>query len=278
MVKKALDDADYSVLEVEHLRKSGLFQVDNVEGTLHCHYLAFLRAGKATRVVGAPPAEREPGDLCWTNTGDLATLYGRPAFVVHDQFSGTLPDDHIIVTPWTGAGWGAACETDLHFDTTVSISERYCGDVDVCRRAPPVAKSIVVAYDRKRSGKDDISGFMFGKAAPAPVQAVMQQALAGRSDTHTPDFPTFGVKVKEEDEFNLSYNGFVYFPLELDGLWYGAAIARNGVGWREDDNTLLVIYDLEAGWTKPLASFVLPVSVTRLVSAKAIIPPPPKDK
>ena len=36
IVKQALDNTEDSLLEVEHLSKSGLFEVDDIQGTLHC--------------------------------------------------------------------------------------------------------------------------------------------------------------------------------------------------------------------------------------------------
>ena len=222
-------------------------------------------------MIESPTSSEGEGDLCWTTNGDLATLDGKPAFVVHDMILGTAPDDHIIVTPWTGAGWGAACETVLYFDTTIGLSEHYCNDAEVCRRATAVARAIVAADDKKRAGGGETARFTYGPAAPAAVKAAIKPAQGG--DTDTPDFPTFGAKT--DDDHPLSYSGFAYFPLKLGDAWYGAAIAREGVGWRESDDTLLIVYDLTSGWTKPLASFVLPVSVTRLGSARAVIPKPP---
>jgi hypothetical protein len=274
--KKAFEDPVPGYIEVEHAPKSDLVRASLDEGTLHCQTLVFARSGPrdAVRLVDAPASAGE--ELCWMTNGDLATLDGRPAFVVHDFVSGIGPDDHIIVTPWTGTRWGEACETDLHFDTTITLTERYCDDKDVCARAGRVAHAIVAAYNRhSHKAKTDVK-FTYGPKPPDSVQALIAQAPNAAGDSfETPDFPTFGAKAEDHP---LSYGEFAYFPLKLGGAWYGAAIAREGVGWREGDNTLLIIYDLKSAMTKPLASFVLPVSVTRLASAKAVTPKPPEPR
>jgi hypothetical protein len=272
LVRDALADTGSTSAGVEHLAGTDLYEFTVLGGTLHCATNVFVRApkGSKARLAKDPSPPSDDTELCWTRSGDLASVLGRPAYVEHGPVSAVILDEDVNVTPWTGSGWGRACRLELRFLTDYQVSERYCGDQAVCDEAERVARDVAIAYNRRRQTSAE-PGFLYGPPAPEDVKAKVKAALSDRTDTDSPDFPTFGTK---NTDHPMSYSGLEYFPLKLGATWRMAAIGREGVGWREGDNTLLIIYDAED--SKPFASFVLPVKVTGLASARAVLPKRPK--
>jgi hypothetical protein len=253
---EGLGSNGYTVF-VEHIASTELYAFYSVQGTLHCQDEMLVQAGpgKSPRELDKPPAYA--GELCWTQSADLGEWRGRPVFLTHGLRDSTGFDQDLQITPWTGGGWGPACRLSLTFNTAYRIDHQYCGDPAVCRLGGGVAREIARLYGQR--GNRAGGPFAFGASATPEVRA-KASTLRGQA---TAEFPTLGAP----DDYAWSYSDFAYFPLVLAGRSYLAAIGHEGVGWREGNKTLLAIYDGRAEPLKPLASFVISRSPTKLAGA-----------
>lgn len=264
-------DSGTETVFIDHLAGTDLYALSTVQGTLHCQTTVFVRArpgGPARPVAG--PASSGEADVCWTTSAGFARAFGQPVYVVHDGLFQDVKKASFEIAPWTGAGWGPTCRTELKFRADYALSERHCGDKSVCAAPGDIAKSVALAYNRAREGGNDGAGFRYGPADP--VQAATVKAFMAAQDspsTWTPDFPAFGKD--RTDDHPISYSGFALFPLTLDGRSLVGAIGHEGVGWREGANTLFAIYALNHGVLNPLAGFVFKRSLAGLESAKVIL-------
>lgn len=269
-VRKALaaEDGSYKIY-VERLA-TGLYVASDIQGTLDCETFVFLKtapSGAATIVPG-PPAFSEQ---CWTDSGAAGRVFGRPAFVETSDFPDPAGDQRRLeITPWTGDGWGPSCRLTLNYKIDFAVTERFCGDGDVCTAAMPFAANIAAAHGKAASDQP----FDYG-SPPTKEQAELLAKVGGAKpdEVATPVFPTFGEKAKTAFD-GFSYNGVDLFPLRLKGVTYIAAIGYGGVGWRQIGDSLLAIYSVDGDQLKPLAGFVIARSVTGLASAAVERPAP----
>ena len=269
-VRKALADEDggYKIY-VEQLA-TGLYVASDIQGTLDCETFVFLKTAPngAATIVPGPPAF---SDQCWTDSGAAGRVFGQPAFVETSDFPDPAGDQRRLeITPWTGAGWGPSCRLTLNYKIDFAVTERFCGDGDVCMAATPFAANIAAAHGKAASD----APFFYG---PPPTQAALDLLAkvggAKPDEVATPVFPTFGEKAKTAFD-SFSYNGVDLFPLRLKDVTYIAAIGFGGVGWREIGDSLLAIYSVDGDRLKPLAGFVIAKSVTGLASATVDRPKP----
>jgi hypothetical protein len=264
VVREALgvDDGDETV-QIDRLAGTDLYSPFTVQGTLHCQNMVFVRArpGRTPQIIGDPPAL--PDGICWTQDARFGEAFGRP---VSGAVSQTDDDDEILLMPWTGDRWGAACRLMLRFRNHYDITASHCGDPAVCKAAGEVALDIARAYGAKRKADRDDSPFTWGPKPPADVSAALN-ALKPKLP-ETTEFPTFRDEESPRDS-DFSYSGFALFPIRLADRWRVAAIGHAGVGWREGPDTLLAIYDIKDGKLAPLAGFVMPRSIAGLVQANA---------
>jgi hypothetical protein len=264
-VTEALGEYAGPPVVVDRAPGTDVYALSRFEGTLHCQNVVFLRAapGAAARLIDGPtPGE---GELCYTQSGDFGRAYGQPAWIEHGAVSQTNDDEEIEIRPWAGQGWATACRLTLKFRNAYRIAERHCGDKAVCEAAGRFALDVAAAYGRWQRRGRDVPAFAYGPAPNSQARAAVRALKHGLEPASTTEFPTFGRKMR----FGYSYEGFVLFPLMLNGHGYVAAIGHDGVGWREFDNTLLAIYSADTRPPRPLAGFVIPRSIGGLVSATA---------
>jgi hypothetical protein len=217
--------------------------------------------------------------MCWSRSGSVGTLFGQPAYIEGGQI-GVSIDEDIRATPWTGTGWGATCALRLDFRRVFTLTETHCADRVLCRTGANQAVAIATKYNSHRDGTEELSIFEFG---PGVIQVAREGVERARRTlkelTDTPTFPTFG----DDNDTNgggFSYSGFTFFPLMLGGKAYVGAIGRSGIGWREDNETLLAIYREDGGELTPLASYVVDLShgaVTK-TAVREIRPEPKKTR
>jgi hypothetical protein len=261
-VLAAIGPIDAYPLSAEHLSGADLYMVETIQGTLDCDDPAFAiaKAGGPLSPVADPSsfANREPGDLCWNEQGDLGRVSGRPVFLEHGTLSDHTVDDDIVVTPWLGAGWGKPCRVGLRFAKIYRRTARYCGDKAVCDVADHLVTKIAAAFNQLDQDSASPPTFHFGPPAPADVAALAQQPA-----DLTADLPTFGAALPQ-DQHSYGGDSPVLFPLKLGAHWYVGAIGRGGVGWRQSGSTLLTVLADRAGTLTPVASFVVAQSAGRL--------------
>ena len=267
VVLKATDNEDGNwTVTVERLAGTGVYMASTSQGTLHCQSIAFLlaRPGKPVREIPGPTSAKEGDELCWTRSGDFGRVLGQPAYVEHGANDQTTSDEDIRIAPWANNRWGHACVLKLRYTPAFSVIERHCRDAKACAALDRKILAIAEAYHRKRQVPKDETPFAYPSGATS--DAARRAAGAKRAATDSPSWPGFGEK---PDERPVSYLGLAYFPLRLEGQDYVAAIGHEGVGWRENNDTLLVLYSLQNGALVPQAGYAVDRGVGALKSATA---------
>ena len=106
----------------EHLPGTDVYMAVTIGGTAHCEEAVFIEAGAGRRArVFAKPERFGASGLCWNVHGDLARVFGQPAYVEHGTVNGHSQDIDIRITPWSGGTWGISCKLGLRF---TSLFER----------------------------------------------------------------------------------------------------------------------------------------------------------
>ena len=269
-VKRALADEDGGYPVYVQQLAPNLFIASDSQGTLDCETFVFLKTGTggAATIVEGPPAF---SDRCWTDSGTAGRVFGQPAFVETSDFTDPAGDEqHLEITPWTGEGWGSSCQLTLTYRISFAVTERFCGDGEVCTAAAPFAADIAAAHGKAPPDQP----FSYGPPLTQVQTDLLAKVGGGKPDEiGTPVFPTFGQKAKTAFP-GYSSNDVDLFPLQLKGVSYVAAIGFGGVGWREIGDSLLAIYQADGDQLKPLAGFVISKSVTGLAAATVDRPKP----
>lgn len=240
-----------------------------VAGSAECQSSAFavLSTDGSIHVLNAPQGYTAP---CWNMQGNLGTVLGHPAYIEYGTVSPTTDDSLTRVTPWTGGGWGRACEVTVELTHRFKIGRQFCGNPKLCRAASAIAADVASEYLRYRQqptpsmqsiGPDEqVPHFEYGQSEPlnprgSTVVADAWHLLARQNQTNLPGAPVmYGTyaSVFPKFEFNgpndgwdysFSYVDFAFFPLILEGQLYLGAVAHNGVAWREGPRTLVAVYE-----------------------------------
>lgn len=264
LVLKATDNEDGNwTVSVERLARTDIYAASTYQGTLHCQSIAFLHAspGKPIREIAGPTSAKDEDELCWTRGGDFGRVLGQPAYVEHGANDQTTSDEDIRISTWGDNRWSPACLVKLRYIPSFKVVERRCRDAKACATLDKKILAIAEAYHRKRQAPKDETPFVYPSGATSG--AVRQAASAKREATVSPSWPGFG---DEPEQRPVSYSGLAYFPLKLDGQDYVAAIGHEGVGWRENSNTLLLLFSLENGALVPRAAYAVDRGVGGLKS------------
>jgi len=273
-VKAALnDDGGQWTVFVDRLAGTNLYALSSFQGTLRCQSTVFLEAppGAEPRIVDRPPGDSGgEGEDCWTTVAGFARAFGQPIWVVHDIIQGSTTKASFVITPKAAGGWGAICSIDLTFKADYSLIERQCGDAAICKAGAKVANDVNLAYRRVRESDNKDEVFTFGQPAPA---GMVDRVRALQDDNVTPDFPNFGPAKAEMRSF--SGGAPIFFPIHVGGRWYVGVVGQEGVGWREDENTLFGVYAQRGETLEPLAGFVIARSLAGLVKAEVDRPDSP---
>ena len=265
-VHETLAVDDEGSIQVDRLAGTDIYALTSVQGTMHCYTSMFLRArpGAEPSTVAAPRSlAGDDNEICWTTVEGVARAFDTPVHVVHDLLVPTATTATFTITPWRGAVWGPAGRAVLTFRAAYTLDDHYCGDQAVCAAGSKVASDVAAAYHRLRESNDQANSFAFG---PPPPPEFAARIAAVKLTQAASDFPTFGAAAGREPGYGGS--GHIVFPLQLDGHWYAAAVGEGGVGWREDETTLLAVFNLDGKTLPPLAGFVVRRSLAGLDSAK----------
>lgn len=270
-----VQDATAFNVFTQHITGTNLYLAYSVQGTMYCQSSVFARKGShgVPDRLPNPPGQGDDGvSPCWSRSGSLATVAGVPAFVIHGTTSFYDPTERLEVAPWTGGRWGKACAVEIRFKIDFPITERICQDEAVCAAAEPLARDIAFAYHRFRA--QNKSGDFLYLVPPREEEGVISDWRSRYKSELT--FPPTKTLVGG-GSFGGAYH---LFPLKLNGKLYLAEIGHEGLGWRENENTLLAVYDpgvtvhvdhpgTEFVGYEPrvLAAFVLPVKAVGFESA-----------
>jgi hypothetical protein len=270
-VKAALgDDSGQSTVYIDRLAGTDLYALSSFQGTLHCQSMVFLEAprGAEPRIVDRPPGDSGgEGEDCWTTVAGFGRAFGQPVWVVHDIVQAATTKASFAITPRTADGWGAPCSIDLTFKADYSLVARLCGGGAVCKAAGKMAHDVTLAYRRVRDSDNKDEVFTFGQPAPAGVA----ERVRDLQDDNAPlAFPDFGTSKGEARSFGGG--GHILFPIQIGGRWYVGAVGQEGVGWREDENTLFAVYAQRGETLTPLAGFVIARSLAGLDKAAVDAP------
>jgi hypothetical protein len=266
VVRKAAGDlsGNWGVL-LDRLPGSDLYAASTFQGTLNCQTTAFVlaRPGRPTRLVKGPPGADD--ELCWTRSGAFGRVFGAPAYFEHGANDQTTEDEDLRIVPWVDGRWGAGCTLKLRYAPLFVVAERHCRDPGLCKDLERELPAIATAYHRYRQVVRDNTPFSYNDGAMS--EAFKQAVAAARPDDFSsPDWPGFGDK---PDRRSMSYSGLSYFPLTIAKRAYVAAIAHEGVGWRERPTALLIVYSSENGTLAPQASYAIDRKIGGLASASA---------
>lgn len=135
---------------IEGLPGTALSMVSAIASSGDCLQYQFFerkRAG-AVRLLGSPPIQ---SNLCNRHgtSGSLATVLGKPAFIVYGSDN---PDTHgprLNIMPWKGTRWGPACHVSIQWMRRYPVRLRYCGsDRAVCVAARKIAPAVERRYEK----------------------------------------------------------------------------------------------------------------------------------
>lgn len=270
-VRQALDDETGNWSEfVSRMPGQDIYMVSTYQGTLECQGVVFIQAPAGSNPKSIPGPTGFDGGDCWTQSGKLGTVNGRPAFI-----EGGAENDHTFdtgykIVPWTGTGWAQGCKLSLRFQSIFDLASRHCGDAKVCRAAEPIAPKLAKAYDgfRRTFNGGSQTAFVFdrGQEAQAALKRLTENSAFPKD---IPEFPRFGDKDQTSYGGSYSYSGFQFLPLRIAGQWRLAAVGHEGVGWRETDRTLIAIFDENGGTLTPKASFEVQAVNAGLIEARS---------
>jgi len=278
-VRRALDLSDgFSRVEVRRLPGTDVFEASHVSGTAACQSLAFVRS-----LPGAPaqilPSPNFRGELCGASYAHVGRAGGRPAVIqvtrsgrsAGEANAAREPLITLYVTPWTGNGWGRACQVGFLLHSERRMTDRLCARPADCQAFESTAQVLAAAFNRTKAQdalyRRPASPVRYDlNPPPSLTQPMVGQVRAQLARTQR-DLPLFGKTPKIPVMPGFSGDELDIVPTQVDGRWYVAAIGFPGVGWRQDRDVILVtLYETGKSAT-PRATYVFRDGVSGLESA-----------
>lgn len=283
-VRRALGLADgFSRVEVRRLPGTDILEASHVSGTAACQSLAFVRSrpGGAAEILPSPPLK---GELCGSSYAHVGRVGARPALIqvsrsgrsAGEANAAREPLVSLRVTPWTGSGWGRACEVSFLLQAERRLSDRLCARPADCQAFETTAQVLAAAFNRTKA-QDALY-----RRPPTPVRydlnpppsstQPMVGQVRGQLARTQRDLPMFGKTPAIPVMPGFSGDELDIVPTQVDGRWMVAAIGFPGIGWRQDrDVTLVTIYEPGKAAT-PKATYIFRDGVAGLESAKVSVP------
>lgn len=250
---------------IESLPGTALSMVSAFAGSADCLQYQFFerKRGGAVHLLGSPPIE---SDLCSRDgtSGSLATVLGKPAFVVYGSDNPDIKGAHLNITPWKGASWGQACHLSIQRMHRYPVKLRYCGaDRAVCVAARKIAPAVERRYegysaeqlrDFNEIGRFSFRGFRFQDTLTARGRALVARARhiamsrVTAAQSHGAPTPLRSVFSADVAFFSLRLGGDLYVASATRGSnlirWivppakgYFASVAGD-----RNNGSLLVVY------------------------------------
>ena len=249
------------------LRRLGATDVralENDQGTMHCTDQMFFSDIKGKVRPAPPPPQyqsmldsgQEPSTFCNTDIPWLGVVAGTPAFI-EQAWRSTDYDYDISIAAWRAGRWSKPCRLSVHYAHVYSLSGVDCGLGKAACRALSDAAPKLAEQQRGRLADEktrDATHFAWSPVGPEDQTkvAALTKLLGPRSANAPPS-------TRKADQPNTDALGFdrMTFPLNLDGRVYLGVIGRQTIGWREFPGFALVVYDLEGGALKSVASLAI---------------------
>ena len=255
-VRRALDLSDgHSRVEVRRLPGTDVFEASHVSGTAACQSLAFVRSapGASAQILSSPPIR---GELCASSYAHVGRVAGRPALVqvtrsgrsAGEANAAREPLISLRVTPWTGSGWGRACEVGFLLQAERRLSDRLCARPADCQTFESTAQVLAAAFNRTKAQdalyRRPATPVRYGlNPPPSSTQPMVGQVRAHLQRTQR-DLPMFGKTPSIPVMPGFSGEELDIVPTEVDGRWMVAVVGFPGIGWRQDrDVTLVTLYE-----------------------------------
>lgn len=172
---------------IETLPGTALSMVSAIAGSGDCLQYQFFerKPGGAVRLLSSPPIQ---SDLCSRDgtSGGLATVLGKPVFIVYGSDN---PDNNglrLNIMPWNETDWGPACNVSIQWRHRYPVRLRYCGsDRAVCVAARKIAPAVERRYERYSAEQladfNQIGTFSFKRFQFQSILTAEGRALVGRA-------------------------------------------------------------------------------------------------
>lgn len=278
---------------IESLPGTALSMVSAIAGSGDCLQYQFFerKRGGAVHLLGSPPIE---SDLCSRHGtwGSLATVLGKPAFIVYGSENPDNNGPRLNIMPWKGTSWGHACHVSIQWMHRYPVKLRYCGsDRAVCAAARKVAPAVQRRYERYSAeqlrdfneiGTFSLRGFRFhdtlttrGRALVVRARHIAMSRVTAAESHGAPS------------RLRVVFSGDVaFFPLRLDGKLYVASATGGpdlirwvvppgkgyfaGVEGDRNNGSLLVVYQTPRAGNHYLVPLAVLTMHSRTSSIKSI--------
>jgi hypothetical protein len=247
------------------LRRLGATNVralENDQGTMHCTDQMFFSQTKGKIQPVPPPPQyqslldSQPVALCNTDIPWLGVVAGTPAFI-EQAWRSTDYDYDISIAAWRQGRWSKPCRLSIRYAHVYSLSGVDCGlGKAACHALDDAAPKLAEQQQRRLADEKtrEATDFTWSPVAPGDRDRITTLArLVGPRSASAPP------ATRKEDQQTAEALGFdrMSFPLNLDGRLYLGVIGRQTIGWREFPGFVLVVYDLEHGALKSVASLAI---------------------
>ncbi len=278
---------------IEGLPRTALSMVSAFAGSGDCLQYQFFerKQAGAVRLLGSPPIQSDLCSLAGTS-GSLATVLGKPAFIVYGSDN---PDNHgprLNIMPWKGTRWGPACHVSIQWTHRYPVRLRYCdADRAVCVAARKSAPAVERRYERYFAEQDadfnDIGTFSFRGFRFQSTLTAEGRALVGRArriamsrvtedERHGAPSWLRGVFSADVPLFSLRLDGKLYVASATGGpnliRWIvpPAKGYFNEVGGDRNNGPLLVVYQAPRAHSHQLVPLAVLTMHSRTSGVKSI--------
>lgn len=249
---------------IERLPAAGLIRISRNGGQIdrYCSHAMFFKRqrGGVRHVLSLPPLYRTPCGYRH-QSGSLATVLGRPAYVESEALDLSRSDALLQISPWRGSDWGRPCSVAIRFTHRSRVTRQlYCGaQRTVCAAARQIAPAVGRRYQLYAvNAVDAVTGHASGARVQFDdsrrVRAWLLIDHAQRIATAKSLAAVRGPSPAWLRHFRLGR--VEYFPLRLNGTSYLGAIGPIAYGAR----TLFGVYQMPRGRSRRL----VPLAVVRM--------------
>ncbi len=219
-------------------------------GTMHCQTFTFFETGFETGATSRklPDLARgeNEGSFCWNESGTLARVNDRPAFLYrYDAI--TSFEYQLGIVPLEEGNWGEGCRVDVTYRTVYTAS----------------TVSAPTGISADAFGAAAISLAMAGKIGTGQYVAFSQVPASQREAWNH-------LSAEAQSAVDLEWHEPSYGPLVIGQRVYFAAAMRQGVGWRENADIQVDLYALVQDKVQKVGSASLSAARGQLLSAKVL--------
>lgn len=280
---------------IESLPGTALSMVSEFSGSLDCLGYQFFERKRegAVQLLGSPPIQ---SDLCERDgtSGSLATVLGKPAFIVYGSDNPDINGPRLNIFPWKGTSWGPVCHVSIQWMYRYPVRLRYCGsDRAVCAAASKIAPAVDRRYERywaeqnrdfNEIGTFSFRGFRFQDTVTVQGRALVARArhiAMSRVTAAESHRPTSWVRTQLSVEvalFSLRLGGKLYVASATNGTSLIRWIVPPAKGYFDDiggnppaaNGSLLVVYQAPRARSHQLVPLAVLTVHSRVRGIKSI--------